>query len=114
MVGTKTLTVGEHFDFVVLAVGLGAVPHVCKELIEHSVPWQDMVRTCKSVATQALQLWMNADTNELGWRRPNRNISGVFGPFDTRADMTQLVPLERLSPAPRALARFWSVLSVPP
>jgi uncharacterized protein with NAD-binding domain and iron-sulfur cluster len=112
--GSKTLTVGEHFDFVVLAVGLGAVPHVGRELIEHSAKWRDMVRECKSVATQALQIWMNATTNELGWQGPPVNISGFVEPFDTWADMTHLAKVEDLSPVPRSIAYFCSVLPDPP
>src|SRR6266404_3866531 len=32
--GTKALRVVDEFDFLVLGVGLGAIPYVCRELIE--------------------------------------------------------------------------------
>jgi uncharacterized protein with NAD-binding domain and iron-sulfur cluster len=109
-VRTATLKVGEDFDFVVLAVGLGAVPHVCAELIDRSARWREMVRRCKSVSTQAFQLWTNVDMKALGWQGERVNISGFVEPFDTWADMTHLVREESLDPAPRAIAYFCSVL----
>jgi uncharacterized protein with NAD-binding domain and iron-sulfur cluster len=111
---TKALKVGEDFDFVVVAVGLGEVPYVCRELIERSPRWRDMVLHCKSVATQAFQLWMNVDMAELGWRAGPINISGFVEPFDTWADMRQLIAVESVSPPPRAIAYFCSVLSDAP
>jgi uncharacterized protein with NAD-binding domain and iron-sulfur cluster len=113
-VGTKTLTVGDDFDFVVLAVGLGAVPYVCAELIERSSRWREMVRRCKSVSTQAFQLWTAVDTKSLGWPAERVNLSGFVEPFDTWADMTHLIGEESFDPAPRAIAYFCSVLPDPP
>jgi uncharacterized protein with NAD-binding domain and iron-sulfur cluster len=113
-VGTKTLTVGEDFDFVILGVGLGAVPLVCKELVEQSSRWRDMVDRCKSVATQAFQLWTDVDMKDLGWHDGRINVSGFVEPFDTWADMTHLVREEGLEPPPRAIAYFCSVLADPP
>jgi len=113
-VGSTTLTVTEDFDFVVLAVGVGALPQVCAELIERSSRWRDMVHHCKSVSTQAFQLWMNVDMRELGWHGGPSNISGFVEPFDTWSDMSQLIPVESFSVAPRAIAYFCSVLPDPP
>lgn len=113
-VGATTLTVGEDFDFVVVAVGLGAVPNVCAELIERSARWREMVRRCKSVSTQAFQLWTSVDMKDLGWRGERINVSGFVEPFDTWADMTHLVREESFDPAPGAIAYFCSVLPEPP
>jgi uncharacterized protein with NAD-binding domain and iron-sulfur cluster len=113
-VGTRTLAVGDDFDFVVLAVGLGAVPHVAGELIERSSRWREMVRHCKSVSTQAFQLWTDVDMKNLGWLGGQVNLSGFVEPFDTWADMTHLVREESFDPAPRAIAYFCSVLPDPP
>jgi uncharacterized protein with NAD-binding domain and iron-sulfur cluster len=112
-VDAKRLNVGEDFDFAILAVGLGAIPHVAKELVEASPRWQEMVRRCKSVGTQALQLWMNVEMRDLGWRGERINVSGFVEPFDTWADMGQLIERENTTPTPRSIAYFCSVLADP-
>jgi uncharacterized protein with NAD-binding domain and iron-sulfur cluster len=108
--GTKTLRVGEDFDFAVLAVGGGAVRHVCKELVERDPRWRAMVERVKTVPTQAFQIWMNASMGELGWHEEPINISGFVKPFDTWADMTHLASEESWPRPPRAIAYFCSVL----
>jgi uncharacterized protein with NAD-binding domain and iron-sulfur cluster len=108
------LKVGKDFDFVVLAVGLGAIPHVCSELIERSRRWKEMVDRCKSVATQAFQIWMNEDMRELGWTDEPINVSGYVEPFDTWADMRQLIKVEKFELPVKAIAYFCSVLPDPP
>jgi uncharacterized protein with NAD-binding domain and iron-sulfur cluster len=106
----KTLRVVDDFDFVVLAVGLGAVPHVCTELVACDPRWADMVRHGKTVATQAFQIWMRDDMRALGWPHPPTTVSGFVQPFDTWADMAHLIPEESWPVPPRALAYFCSVL----
>lgn len=112
-VDDRTLRVGEDFDMVVLGVGLGAVPHVCPELIERSDRWRTMVDHCKTVATQALQVWLNEDQKQLGWDAPEINISGYVEPFDTWANMDHLIRAEAWSRPPRSIAYFCSVLQDP-
>jgi uncharacterized protein with NAD-binding domain and iron-sulfur cluster len=108
--GKKILHVGRDFDFVVLAVGVGAVPLVCRELIEHSERWRAMTANVKSVPTQALQLWLAEDTQQLGWSGPSVNVSGYVEPFDTWADMPQLIAEESFPEPVKAIAYFCSVL----
>jgi uncharacterized protein with NAD-binding domain and iron-sulfur cluster len=110
----KTLSVSKDFDFVVLAIGVGAIPYVAKELVERSEKWRLLVQHCKSVATQAVQLWMNEDMDALGWRGGPINVSGFVEPFDTWADMRQLIKEESFQPPSRAVAYFCSVLPDPP
>ncbi|MEY4550035.1 MAG: hypothetical protein RL685_6230, partial [Pseudomonadota bacterium] len=93
-VGSKRLEVTRDFDFVVLATGLGILPEVCTDLVAQSERWQRMLESCKCVATQAFQIWMNVDMAQLGWRQPQINVSGFVEPFDTWADMRQLIPQE--------------------
>jgi uncharacterized protein with NAD-binding domain and iron-sulfur cluster len=112
-VRTKTLRVTEDFDFVVLAVGLGAIPHVCKDLVARDPRWRAMVDHVQTVATQAFQIWMDADMTELGWSGPPVNLSGFVEPFDTWADMGHLIATENWPRAPRSLAYFCSVLPDP-
>ena len=110
-VGTKTLRVSQDFDFVVLGVGLGAIPFVCQEIVAQDARWQKMIEEVKTVPTQAFQLWMNEDMASLGWRQPSVNLSGFVEPFDTWADMAQLIPEESWPVPPQAIAYFCSVLS---
>lgn len=109
-VDTKTLQVGRDFDFVVLAVGVGALPFVCRELVAGNARWAEQVERVKSVPTQALQLWLREDAQTLGWAGPPVNISGYVEPFDTWADMTQLIARESYSLPVKSIAYFCSVL----
>lgn len=109
-VATKHLKVTEDFDYAVLAVGFGAVPGVCAELIAAEPAWQRMVQEVKTVATQAFQVWLDAPIEDLGWPQPPVNISGYVEPFDTWADMRQLIKLEDWETDPKAIAYFCSVL----
>lgn len=106
----KTLEVGKDFDLVVLGVGLGAVPYVCRELVERDPKWAAMVEHVKTVPTQAAQLWMNVDMEELGWPEPAINISGFVEPFDTWADMRHLISEESWDGQTRAIAYFCNAL----
>jgi uncharacterized protein with NAD-binding domain and iron-sulfur cluster len=112
VVERKTLKVGKDFDFVVLGVGLGAVPEVCREIVATNPAWQAMVENVKTVATQAFQVWLTEDMAQLGWDGGPVALSGFVEPFDTWADMTHLIPLETWNgQEPRSLAYFCSVLS---
>ncbi len=112
-VRTRTLHVGTDFDLVVLGVGLGAIPHVCREIVARDARWRAMVDHVKTVSTQAFQLWLRADMAELGWPGPAVAVSGFVEPFDTWADMRHLIGRERWPVAPRALAYFCNVLAEP-
>lgn len=108
--GTKTLRVSRDFDFVVLGVSIGSVPHVASELVAREPRWRNMVRHVKTVPTQAFQVWMREDMPRLGWRHPPSNLSGFVEPFDTWADMTHLVPAESWKRPVKSIAHFCSVL----
>jgi uncharacterized protein with NAD-binding domain and iron-sulfur cluster len=118
-VGTRTLSVGEGFDAVVLGIGLGAVPHVCRDLVETDPRWRRMVANVATVETQAFQLWLRPEMAELGWHGPRHvTLSGFVEPFDTWADMGHLLPREGWPDEgpdrPRSLAYFCNVLPTPP
>ncbi|PTL78759.1 FAD-dependent oxidoreductase [Vitiosangium sp. GDMCC 1.1324] len=107
---SRTLRVGRDFDLAILAVGGGAIPYVCKELLERDARWRTMVQQVKTVPTQALQIWMSASMSELGWNEPPINISGFVEPFDTWADMSHLASEESWPWPPASIAYFCSVL----
>ena len=112
-IATKTLRVTDDFDFVVLGVGLGAIPHVCQDLIQRDQRWRDMVLHLKSVNTQAFQIWLREDMEQLGWSDPPLALSAFVQPFETWADMSHLIRAERWKNNPKAIAYFCSVLKDP-
>lgn len=110
-VDTRTLKVSRDFDFVVLGVSIGEIPHVCTELLERDERWRKMVESVKTVPTQALQLWLNEDLEQLGWHEEPPNLSAFVEPFDTWADMSHLVPVENWPGThPKTIAYFCNVL----
>jgi uncharacterized protein with NAD-binding domain and iron-sulfur cluster len=109
-VETKTLLADRDFDFVVLGVGLGAIPHVCQDLIKRDRRWRDLVDHVKTVETQVFQIWMREDMPSLGWNNPSVSLSAFVHPFESWGDMGQLIGEERWPIPPRAIAYFCSVL----
>jgi uncharacterized protein with NAD-binding domain and iron-sulfur cluster len=110
-VAARVLHVGADFDLVVLGVGAGAIPHVAAELVQRDARWRASVAHVRTVATQAVQLWLRTSMESLGWPGPPVVLSGFAEPFDTWADMRHLIPRESwaLEP-PGALAYFCGVL----
>jgi len=109
----KALQVGKDFDFVVLAVGLGTIPHVAAEILTRDRRWRRMVDNVKTVETGAFQLWLKKDLAELGWPGDKDiTLAGFAKPFETWADMTHLLPEEGWPPerSPRSIAYFCGVL----
>ena len=113
-VDTVTLRVTRDFDFVVLGVSIGAIPHVCKEILARDSRWRAMVEHVKTVASQSFQVWMREDMAELGWSEPPVTLSGFVKPFDTWADMGHCVPQEGWKNPPRSVAYFCNILADPP
>ncbi len=113
----KTLRVGKDFDFVVLAVGLGAIPTVAGGLVARDRRWRRLVDNVKTVETGAFQLWLQKNVAALGWPGAEGiTLTGFVKPFDTWADMTHLLREECWPPerAPRSLAYFCGSLKSPP
>jgi len=113
-VDVRTLKVGEDFDLAVLAVGLGAVPHVCSEILARDERWRAMTREVKTVASQAFQVWLREDVNRLGWRGPPYIAAGFVKPYDTWCDMAHVVPEENWTERPSTVVYFCSVMRDPP
>ena len=93
-VETRELRRGADFDLVVLGIALGALPEIGAELVEASAAWKDLVGSVGTVQTQATQLWLRPDVSALGcpWKGA---VAGTYAePFDTWADMSELLPTE--------------------
>lgn len=112
--GSKTLEVTRDFDLVVLGVGLGAIPHVCPELLARDARWLRMTQEVKTVATQAFQVWLTEDLEQLGWPAGPRIVAGFVKPYDTWCDMAHVVPQEAWRKPPATAIYFCSVMPDPP
>jgi uncharacterized protein with NAD-binding domain and iron-sulfur cluster len=105
------LKVGRDFDFVVLGIGIGAIPRTCREILQRDERWRAMVEHVKTVETQAFQIWLTETVQSLGWDGPPVTLSGYVHPFNTWADMRQTLPMERWPIPPRGVAYFCNALS---
>jgi uncharacterized protein with NAD-binding domain and iron-sulfur cluster len=110
-VGSTVLQRGaaDGFDLVVFGLPISCVPLVAATLPAQSPRWARAVRYVRSVPTQAMQLWLNRAAPDLAGVEPGLVLSGFVEPFDTWADMCQLVDHERVSGS-RTVAYFCNVL----
>jgi uncharacterized protein with NAD-binding domain and iron-sulfur cluster len=124
-VAQDVLEAGRHFDSVVLGISLGALPYVCRELVDdaHNPRFRAMVERVRTSQTQAAQLWFDRDLEGLGWPAPSGEHPPILipfdQPFDTCSDMTYLLKHERwpAHAAPRHLSYLCAPLQddeVPP
>lgn len=66
-VARKTLKQGEDFDDVILGISVGALPYLTKDLARRHRPWKRMLDNSRTVATQAMQIWLKETPWQLGW-----------------------------------------------
>ncbi|MBV8865344.1 MAG: hypothetical protein JO210_08100, partial [Acidobacteriaceae bacterium] len=95
----KTLSLGEHFDIVVMGISLGALPYICSELraADKTGKWAAMLDKVQVVRTQAFQLWLNKGTGDMGWPYAGEAapvLCGFVEPYDTWAQMDHLIKRE--------------------
>jgi uncharacterized protein with NAD-binding domain and iron-sulfur cluster len=109
-VSTTTLRVTNDFDFVVLGIGIAAIPYSCQDFLERDQRWRDMVHHTKTSCTQAFQVWMREDMEALGWIDPPVSLSGFLQPFESFADMRHLAGAESWPTKPRSIVYFCSNL----
>ena len=98
---TRTLTAGEDFDVVVLAISAAALPPICRELLadEHNPRFAAMLANTHTVMTQAFQVWSNRSAEQLQWAYPEAVASAFTEPLDTYCDMTELKDQESWQPS---------------
>ncbi len=97
----RTLKAGEHFDKLVFAISIGAIPYLCKELLDaRPDTWGKMVDALPAVQSQALQIWLSKDLYELGW---TTDRDGPFTGHDTVVAANYICP-------PNGLAEFRHLL----
>ncbi len=109
---TVVLEKGRDFDRIVLAIPVGMLPYVCSEIIEANPRWRSMVDHLGTVATQVFQLWLSADSDQLGWRQPGVTMTGFLKPFETWSSMDHLLEAEQWPPdeRPQTLTYFCNTL----
>jgi uncharacterized protein with NAD-binding domain and iron-sulfur cluster len=107
---TKWLHADSDFDKVLFGIPLGAVPYLCEELVDNEATpqWKQMVEHVRSVPTISFQLWLKRPLGELGWNKPEPLLSLFVDPFNTWADMSQVIPRESWPAAlePRAIEYY--------
>ena len=93
---TVVLRKGQDFDLVILGISLGALPHICRDLIQHKDAWRDMLDNVQTVRTQAFQVWADRTLAQgLGWTyNPDAIIGSYIEPLDTVCNMDQLLVRE--------------------
>ncbi len=95
---TKVLEAGEHFDAVILAMGIDDFVAVCNQSPSFQcmpAEWTELSKHVQTVATQAAQVWLSDDLDQLGWRRGSGIITAFEPPFETWADMTHTLATEK-------------------
>lgn len=111
--GSQTLRRGADFDSVVLGIPVGAHREVCGELIAANPRFSEMVEASATVRTQAVQIWLNDETEALGWKHGLRSVAGSYvEPLDTYCDMSDLLAAEAWEEADgvRSLAYLCGVM----
>jgi uncharacterized protein with NAD-binding domain and iron-sulfur cluster len=102
---SRVLRRGVDFDHAVLAVSLGMVDVVARELVADRPDWQDMTTRVRTIATQAFQIWLRRDERSLGWHgKPEVTTSAYLPPFETWASMGQTLWAEEWPDDDPALA----------
>ncbi len=106
-VGQRTLRLGEDFDYVVMAIPVGAQRWACPSLLAtgHApaggVDWQTMVEGMETIPSQAVQIWMKPDLQTCGL--PDRELlfrgeryagPSYSLPLNLWTDFSDLIPLE--------------------
>ena len=100
--GRRSLCIGADFDAVIFAMGVDDVVSVLRGpkgdlgLFE-KLPerWRDMAANAHTAATQAAQIWLDADFKSLGWSTGSGITTALGLSFDTWADMTHTLATER-------------------
>ena len=113
-VGEEVLKFGSDFHKIVFGISLASIPFVGKELVNVSQQWKDMTSRLRTVATQAVQLWLEPDLPELGWVGGSPVLDAWIQPFNTWGDMTSVLKSENRKKPTGSLAYFCGPLKLDP
>jgi uncharacterized protein with NAD-binding domain and iron-sulfur cluster len=103
--GEKVLEAGRDFDQVVLGIALGGLGEICGDLAAKQSHWREMIDRIPSMQTFGVQLWLNKDLREMGWRGPLRSAVAAAERLDVWADMSHTISREdyRFDEMPRGV-----------
>lgn len=92
-----TLERAVDFDHVICGVSVASMEHIAPALLATDTRLATSVKELGTVATQAMQLWLNKDDRQLGWQASTKPpiLSAFSKPFDTWAAMAHLLPWEQ-------------------
>jgi uncharacterized protein with NAD-binding domain and iron-sulfur cluster len=114
----RVLLRGRDFDQVVLGLPVATLPLVAPGLLAASPPLASTAAALRTVVTQACQVWLNRDTQALGWSYlPNGEepiLTGFSQPYDTWAAMSQVLRAEDWPPAvvPKSVHYFCGAMAL--
>ena len=109
---------GIDFDRVVFGISIAGVAQLCPKLLEQSAAFRETTEKVQTVVTQAYQVWLNQDIEQMGWTdRPEGQepvLSGFSEPYDTWAPMDQLLCREDwpLPLSPKNVSYFCSAMPI--
>ena len=90
-----TLKKGRDFDRIIFGISLASIPLLCPQLVAQSPTLKATTKAVKTVVTQAYQVWLNKDLEQMGWTDQPKGqepvLTGFSEPFDTWAPMDQLL-----------------------
>ncbi len=116
--GRRTLRAGEDFDHLVFAISVGAIPHLCQELLAADPRWRAMVEALPALQTQAMQIWIDKTVEELGWPGSLRAGESVLtttfiNPLNGHGEFSDLITFEDwpIEATPRGLWYFCGLMS---
>jgi uncharacterized protein with NAD-binding domain and iron-sulfur cluster len=92
--GEITLQAGQDFDAVILGIGIGALRPLTEELKHASDSWSTMLDKIETVQTQAVQLWLKPDSQQLGVHGSRPVVGAYVEPYSSLTDFSDLIPRE--------------------
>ena len=110
----------KDYDHLVLAIPVGSHPIICAELMSASPRYKAMVDQVQTVQTFGVQLWLDREISEMGWKvpvidgSPQRAVCDAYAdPLNSFADNSHLIAMEQWNPplVPKTLLYFCGVLS---
>ncbi|TMN42156.1 NAD(P)-binding protein [Pseudoalteromonas sp. S2755] len=113
----KTLKKGTDFDLVIFGISVAGLEPLCQQLLAKDNDLKLQAEKVKTVATQALQLWLTKTDSELGFHDPSGSneppiLSAFSQPFDTWAAMSNLLEVEDWpNSQPKNIAYFCSAFT---
>ncbi|MFM9963072.1 MAG: NAD(P)-binding protein [Planctomycetaceae bacterium] len=90
-----TLQRGRDFDIIVLGISIAALKSLTPELMAANPRWADMVNNVLTTQTQAVQVWLKQDAQQLGWKSADPAlVTGYADDLNTWGDLSHLLQRE--------------------